>query len=611
MEALVHLLNPPPLIATVGVFPADQVPNGSSTLSLARHISLTSILTSLPRDLMDHSELESFSKPPKVQMASSSSLWYDCQVATSVTVRPALRGGCAMRHLAVYCSVTFVLLLASANAATHTVRPDGSGDYPTIQAAIDAAAAGDTISLASGLFSGSGNRDLHSAGNRIVIRSASMDPDSCVIDCEGNVEDRHYGFYFEYAADSGSSIEGVTVQNAFPPGSGDGAGLFSSISEITVRNCSFRNCSADRGGGICLDPAAEHALIENCSFYSNTGAGAALYANGQTSGVVEVIDCYFADGYGSGGAIRVANGNVYLDGCEFYNNDSWSEGGAIYHAEGGDILATNCRFRHNNAVYGGAMYVHLTGGAAGSIQDCIFDWNYALFHGGAMLVGGCGQGLVVSSCTAESNLADLGGGVFLRGEAQAFDLANCIIASSLEGGAFRCEPQASFDISCCDFFDNAGGDWVGPIWDLEGVQGNFSAEPHFCDVENGDFHLWNYSPCNQWSCGLIGAQPVACWDVQGGGPGNAVPSRLSLGVTPNPVFGVTRVTFALPVGSHGAIEIVDAGGRLVDSIPAIGISGAVAWNRSDLSGSPVPAGIYYARLRVGWESVTRTLVVVR
>jgi hypothetical protein len=40
------------------------------------------------------------------------------------------------------------------------VAPDGSGDAPTIQAAIDSSAPQDVVELADGTFIGPGNRDL-------------------------------------------------------------------------------------------------------------------------------------------------------------------------------------------------------------------------------------------------------------------------------------------------------------------------------------------------------------------------------------------------------------------------------------------------------------------
>ncbi|MCK4414565.1 MAG: hypothetical protein KAY32_13585 [Candidatus Eisenbacteria sp.] len=60
-------------------------------------------------------------------------------------------------------ALLFLLLAASACAAgaeTYLVLPDGTGDFPTIQAAIDAALDGDEILLADGTFTGDGNRDL-------------------------------------------------------------------------------------------------------------------------------------------------------------------------------------------------------------------------------------------------------------------------------------------------------------------------------------------------------------------------------------------------------------------------------------------------------------------
>ncbi len=63
------------------------------------------------------------------------------------------------------------------------MRPDGSGNHPTIQAAIAAAAWGDTIALGDGTFTGDGNRDLRYAGKPIVLTSLSGNRDNCIVDC--------------------------------------------------------------------------------------------------------------------------------------------------------------------------------------------------------------------------------------------------------------------------------------------------------------------------------------------------------------------------------------------------------------------------------------------
>ena len=76
-----------------------------------------------------------------------------------------------------------IFLVSSASAATYVVQPDGTGDFPTIQAAINAVVDTDIIELADGTFTGDGNRDLDYLGKAITIRSQSGDPSVCVIDC--------------------------------------------------------------------------------------------------------------------------------------------------------------------------------------------------------------------------------------------------------------------------------------------------------------------------------------------------------------------------------------------------------------------------------------------
>ena len=66
---------------------------------------------------------------------------------------------------------------------------------------------------------------------------------------------------------------------------------------------------------------------------------------------------------------------------------------------------------------------------------------------------------------------------------------------------------------CCDIYGNAGGDWVDCIADQYGVDGNFSADPLFCDVTAGDLTLASESPClpDGNDCHvLIGAHGEGC-----------------------------------------------------------------------------------------------------
>ena len=83
----------------------------------------------------------------------------------------------------------------TARAADYLVHPDGTGDFPTIQAALDAAGQGDVIELADGTFTGDGNRDIDYLGKAITVRSENG-PENCIIDLGGSPAEPHWGFVF-------------------------------------------------------------------------------------------------------------------------------------------------------------------------------------------------------------------------------------------------------------------------------------------------------------------------------------------------------------------------------------------------------------------------------
>jgi len=62
-----------------------------------------------------------------------------------------------------------VSLTFTCSAATIIVHADGSGDYPTIQAAIDAANEGDTVEVWPGTYTGDGNRDIDPNGKNLTL----------------------------------------------------------------------------------------------------------------------------------------------------------------------------------------------------------------------------------------------------------------------------------------------------------------------------------------------------------------------------------------------------------------------------------------------------------
>lgn len=203
-------------------------------------------------------------------------------------------------------AVLGVLLLAAisgaAQGSTHLVAPDGSGDFPTIQAAVDGANDGDVIELADGVFTGAGNRDISYSGKAITIRSASGNAEACFIDCQGTPEEPHCGFIFASGEGPGSILEAISVRN------GDGGEL---------------------------------------------GPGAVLCEEGSSP---EILRCVFSSNRAvSGGAISSRRASPSIRECSFRGNTA-ENGGAIILCWGSTPSLTECDFSENEAVYGGAIY---------------------------------------------------------------------------------------------------------------------------------------------------------------------------------------------------------------------------------------------------------------
>jgi len=164
-------------------------------------------------------------------------------------------------------------------AATWIVHPDGTGDFPTIRAAVEGASSGDVIELADGIFAGEGNRDVDLLGKTLVIRSASGNSSSCILDCGGGPGVLGRAFLLQSGEGPGTAVEGLTIRNG------------------RARHTGF----AIQGGAI-LTASGAHLRIERCVFENNValdfdwgGSGGAVHAVGANA---EVIDCLFSTDQG-------------------------------------------------------------------------------------------------------------------------------------------------------------------------------------------------------------------------------------------------------------------------------------------------------------------------
>lgn len=167
----------------------------------------------------------------------------------------------------VVCLLTVLACIAvSATGDIYSVDPEGGGDFPTIQAAVDACIDGDTIELADGTFSGEGNWDVCIYDKAITIRSASLDPSQCILNC-ADASSSHIGFRIADTVGAAPHVllDGITVRHAVLT-----AVLCYGPVSIVIDRCVFyRNeGDGDCGGGITVGVDAD-AEIKRCTFVEN------------------------------------------------------------------------------------------------------------------------------------------------------------------------------------------------------------------------------------------------------------------------------------------------------------------------------------------------------
>ncbi len=259
---------------------------------------------------------------------------------------------------------TILLAANAASGETFVVRPDGTGDFPTIQAALAAAPWGSVIELAAGTYTGPGNRDLHFHGKPITIRPQDDQAGACILDCQGSAVDPHRGFIFDWGEGPGSVVQGVTIQNGYatgidppdPQSLGGGIILHEGASPTFV-DVVIRDCTAEDGGGVAMMSDANPTFLR-CTFQGNEawwGAGGGVWCLWGASPMF--TDCTFAGNsteQGGGGLSSYYPDTLRVTGCLFRDNVVWSGYGAGMTVVGGTVEIEDCTFVGNSFASGGA-----------------------------------------------------------------------------------------------------------------------------------------------------------------------------------------------------------------------------------------------------------------
>lgn len=156
-----------------------------------------------------------------------------------------------LHHISLLVWVVLIALVPSESiGVTYLVRADGSGDFPTIQEAIDGAAAGDTIEVGPGRYP----VHLWIESKSIVIRSSSG-PEATVLTGESR-RDGGPVVHFFYVQGDGGALEGFSVED------GETGVQCTSASPLIRNNVIRRNQSA-LGAGICCLFESHARIVSN------------------------------------------------------------------------------------------------------------------------------------------------------------------------------------------------------------------------------------------------------------------------------------------------------------------------------------------------------------
>jgi len=240
----------------------------------------------------------------------------------------------------------------------------------------------------------------------------------------------------------------------------------------------------------------------------------------------------------------------------------------------------------------------------------------------------------------------VGGGVYLLSVAAATLTGNTIVENYSSGGGAGVNLQSTDAVltanivafndgsqsvanginagsstptfSCNDVFGNTTGDYGG-VTDPTGSNGNISTDPLFCDAANGDYTLYDNSPClpdASGGCGQIGAFGQGCsqgTDVDD--DTGETPRVFAVEPNyPNPFNPETTIRFALPEAARTRVLVYDLAGRRVRTLVDRRLDAAVhtvRWDGRDDAGHDLPSGVYFYRVEAGEHRFTDRMALIR
>jgi fibronectin type III domain protein/parallel beta helix pectate lyase-like protein/IPT/TIG domain-containing protein len=361
--------------------------------------------------------------------------------------------------------LTAIVILGTGGPAGAAATLQVPANYPTIQAAINAAANGDTVRVAPGTYV----ENIDFLGKEITVESESG-PDVTIIDGNqtGNV------VKINVASGLKPVLRGFTIRNGKPVSNGHGGGvqtqggqpLIEGNAVVSNRACSAPGIEARFSGATIRGNTISNNFQSGCS----GGGGGGVSIGG--SGSVQVIgNLISGNSHGSsgGGIDLFAAGTPTISGNIISGNTAGTgSGGGIDLVNTSNALIVNNVIAGNSAAKGGAIY-----------------WGVPINE----------PGPTVMNNTIVNNTAASGSALFAAGFDAASQFVNNIVTGS--GTLLYCEGMydgAPPVIAFNDVFNVSSGTKYGGICtDQTGLNGNISADPRFANPL-ADLHVLACSP---------------------------------------------------------------------------------------------------------------------
>ncbi|MEC7241944.1 MAG: hypothetical protein VXW32_11995 [Myxococcota bacterium] len=394
-----------------------------------------------------------------------------------------------------------------ASAAELSVEQDGSGQYTTIQSALNEALPGDVIHVGPGTYT----EALWMDAVPIELRS-SEGAENTIVDASGWAA----AITFSEGVGEDTVVEGFTLVN--PLGRGliirqgsptliglameglgsselDGGAVWIQGGAPRFESCEFRENIGARGGAVFVEDA-ELRLVD-CSFDENEAEeGGAIY--GERVFLSDIAGEYdFNVSTESGGAVRL-NGpfDASFDSGRFWSNFTSANGGAVAsygegdrldfrdvsfisnesHYNGGavsaeyfysTVLFDSCHLDSNDGVYdyGAGIYAAYYTGV--SLNDTVVENHLAAYQGGGVYQYYGGDFICRDSLFEDNHAGTVGGGARLRDFYSYGTVAvdGCSFQENVaqyEGGGLAIEDTNIVTIENANFLGNeAGGNFPG------------------------------------------------------------------------------------------------------------------------------------------------------